>query len=146
VIFTVTVAHTSNQAFENTMYLHAAIITALTTLVISIAMFMVGRARGKYQIKAPAITGNPDFERAFRAHQNTIEQAIIFLPVLWTASVYCNEQIAAYAGYAWLVGRLWFIFGYIKEASKRGTGFAIGMLAFVVLLVMSLWGIIGKMI
>jgi glutathione S-transferase len=127
------------------MYLHAAMITALSTLVISIAMFLVGRARDKYQIKAPAISGNPDFERAFRAHQNTLEQTIIFLPVLWLATLYSNEQIAAYAGYAWLISRLWFIFAYIKAASKRGAAFSVGLLAFVVLLAMSLWGIATKL-
>jgi glutathione S-transferase len=126
------------------MYLHAAMITALSTLVISIAMFLVGRARDKYQIKAPSISGHPDFERAFRAHQNTLEQTIIFLPVLWLATLYANEQIAAYAGYAWLLSRMWFIFAYINAANKRGPAFAIGLLAFVVLLVMSLWGIATK--
>jgi glutathione S-transferase len=128
------------------MYLHAAMITALSTLVISIAMFLVGRARDKYQIKAPAISGHPDFERAFRAHQNTLEQTIIFLPVLWLATLYANENIAAYAGYTWLLSRLWFIVAYIKAANKRGAAFSIGLLAFVTLLAMSLWGIVAKLI
>jgi len=127
------------------MYLQAALITALTTIVITIAMYFVGRARGKYQIKAPAITGHPDFERAFRAHQNTLEQAIMFLPLLWLASMYCNEQYAAYLGYAWLLGRLWYVFGYIAEAGKRSMGFMIGAIAQLGLLGMSLWGIISKM-
>jgi uncharacterized MAPEG superfamily protein len=127
------------------MYLQAALITALTTIVITIAMYFVGRARGKYQIKAPAITGHPDFERAFRAHQNTLEQAIMFLPLLWLASIYCNEQYAAYLGYAWLLGRMWYVFGYIAEAGKRSMGFTIGAIAQLGLLGMSLWGIISKM-
>jgi glutathione S-transferase len=108
-------------------------------------MYFVGRARGKYQIKAPAITGHPDFERAFRAHQNTLEQAIMFLPLLWLASIYCNEQYAAYLGYAWLLGRMWYVFGYIAEAGKRSMGFTIGAIAQLGLLGMSLWGIISKM-
>ncbi len=127
------------------MHLQAALITALATVVISIAMFLVARARGKYQIKVPAITGHPAFERAFRAHQNTLEQAIMFLPLLWLATLYCNEQYAAYLGYAWLVGRLWYIFGYIAEAGKRSNGFMVGALAQLGLLGMSLWGIISHM-
>ncbi len=127
------------------MHLQAALITVLTTIVITIAMYFVGRARGKYQIKAPAISGHPDFERAFRAHQNTLEQAIMFLPLLWLASIYCNEQYAAYLGYAWLVGRLWYVFGYIAEAGKRSMGFLIGAIAQLGLLGMSLWGIISQM-
>lgn len=127
------------------MYLQAALITALTTILITIAVYFVGMARGKYQIHAPAITGHPAFERAFRAHQNTLEQTIVFLPVLWLATIYCNEQYAAYLGYVWLVGRLWYVFGYIADAGKRSMGFMIGALAFLLLLGMSLWGIVGKM-
>ena len=127
------------------MHLQAALITALTVIVISIAMYFVGRARGKYQIHAPATTGHPDFDRAFRAHQNTLEQTVMFLPLLWLATMYCNEQYAAYLGYAWLIGRLWFVFGYIAEAGKRSMGFSISILATLILLVMSLWGIISQM-
>jgi uncharacterized MAPEG superfamily protein len=127
------------------MYLQAALITALTVVVISIAMYFVGRARGKYQIHAPAISGHPDFERAFRAHQNTLEQTVMFLPLLWLATIYCNEQYSAYLGYAWLIGRLWYVYGYIAAAGKRSMGFMISALAMIVLLVMSLWGIISKL-
>ena len=127
------------------MHLQAALITALTVVVISIAMYFVGRARGKYQIHAPAITGHPDFERAFRAHQNTLEQTIMFLPLLWLATIYSNEQYASYLGYAWLIGRLWYVFGYIADAKKRGMGFMVGALALIALLVMSFWGIISQM-
>ncbi|MGH8106546.1 MAG: MAPEG family protein [Arenimonas sp.] len=127
------------------MHLQAALITALTVVVISVAMFFVGRARGKFQIHAPAITGHPDFERAFRAHQNTLEQTVMFLPLLWLATVYSNEQYAAYLGYAWLVGRLWYVFGYIADAKKRSMGFLVSALAQIILLVMSFWGIISQM-
>jgi len=127
------------------MHLQAALITALTVVVISIAMFFVGQARGKYKIHAPAITGHPDFERAFRAHQNTLEQTVMFLPLLWLATIYSNEQYAAYLGYAWLVGRLWYVFGYIADAKKRSMGFMISALAQIILMVMSFWGIISQM-
>jgi hypothetical protein len=40
-------------------------------LVYTAQGFIVGRYREKLGIKAPATTGHPDFERAFRAHQNT---------------------------------------------------------------------------
>jgi uncharacterized MAPEG superfamily protein len=126
------------------MHLHAALITALTTIVLVFATILVGRARGKTGIKAPATIGHPDFERAFRAHMNTLEQAVVFLPVLWLASIYSGyESIAGYVGYAWIVGRLWYIVGYVKEADKRSIGFLIGIICFFILLLMSLWGI-GK--
>lgn len=127
------------------MHLQAALITALTTVVITIAMYFVGKARGKYKIHAPAITGHPDFERAFRAHQNTLEQTVMFLPLLWLATIYSNEQYAAYLGYAWLIGRLWYVFGYIADAKKRSMGFMVGAIALIILLIMSFWGIVSKM-
>jgi glutathione S-transferase len=123
------------------MHLHAALITALTTILLAIATGLVGRARGKFGIQVPATTGHPDFERVFRAHMNTLEQAVAFLPVLWLATIYSNEAVAAYLGYAWIVGRLWYIAGYVSEAKKRSMGFLIASLCFVALLGMSLWGI-----
>ena len=124
------------------MHVQAALITALTLVLLVIATGLVGRARGRFDIKAPATTGHPDFERAFRAHMNTLEQAVAFLPALWLATIYSNETIAGYLGYAWLVGRLWYIFGYIQEAGKRSMGFLIGAICFVLLLGMGLWGIV----
>lgn len=123
------------------MPLHAALITALTTLVLFFASALVGRARGKHGIKAPATSGHPDFDRTFRAHMNTLEQAVIFLPVLWLASIYSNELVATILGFAWIIGRLWYIVGYAQAADKRNIGFLITMLSFFGLLGMSLWGI-----
>lgn len=127
------------------MHLQAALITALCVIVIAIAMFLVGRARGIHQIAAPSITGHPDFERAFRAHQNTLEQTVMFLPLLWLATLYSNEQYAAYLGYVWLLGRLWYIFGYLAAAGKRSMGFLVSFFATMLLLGMALWGIIRQM-
>ncbi len=132
-------------ATEAAMHLHAALITALTVLVLGLAVYLVGAARSKHGIPAPAITGNPDFERAFRAHQNTVEQVVMFLPALWLAAVYGNEQIANYLGYAWIVGRLVYLFGYIREAGKRSMGFMIGAVAMVGLLILGMQGIIKAM-
>jgi uncharacterized membrane protein YecN with MAPEG domain len=128
------------------MHLHAALITALNSILVFIAMAIVGRARGRHQIKAPAITGNPDFERAFRAHQNTLEQTVMFLPLLWLASIYGNEQYAAWLGYAWLLGRLWYLYGYVKAADSRGGGFTVALAAWAGLLLLSLKGLVSLLL
>ena len=47
----------------------------------SLHLVRVGRMRGK--VLAPATSGDPEFEKAFRIHYNTIEQLIMFLPMLW---------------------------------------------------------------
>jgi len=121
------------------MHAQAALITALNVVILAIAMGLVGRARGRFQIHAPATTGHVDFERAFRAHQNTIEQTVMFLPLLWLATIYGSEQIAAWLGYAWLLGRLWYLFGYIRSAQARSMGFLVSALAMIGLLLISLY-------
>lgn len=120
------------------MYPQAALITLLTVLLISTAMYLVGRARSRYGIQAPSTTGNLEFERVFRAHQNTLEATVMFLPSLWVATVYCNAFWAAMLGYAWLVGRAWYLAAYVRPAGNRGSGFTIALVANVALI---LWGV-----
>lgn len=123
------------------MHLHAAVITLLTVLLLSIAMSLVSRARGKYKVPAPAVIGDPGFERTFRAHQNTLEQAVMFLPTLWVASLFGNEAWAAWAGYAWVLARTWYLAAYIPEGGKRGAPFTLAMIAWVVLWLVALVGV-----
>jgi glutathione S-transferase len=123
----------------------AAFITLLNVLVLFFAMGMVGRARGKHSIKAPAITGHEQFECANRAHQNTIEQTVMFLPVLWIASLNGYEMWAHWLGAAWIIGRIWYVVGYNKAADKRGMGFMISFLAFLGLFILSCIGLYQNM-
>jgi glutathione S-transferase len=123
------------------MYPHAAVITLLTVLLLAIAMSLVSRARGTYKVAAPAVTGHPGFERTFRAHQNTLEQTVMFLPTLWVASVFGNPTWAAWAGYAWLAARTWYLAAYIAEGGKRGPGFTLAALAWVALWIIALAGL-----
>ena len=123
------------------MHLHAAVITLLTVLLLSLAISLVSRARGRYKVAAPAVTGEPGFERTFRAHQNTLEQAVMFLPALWVASFYGNEAWASWAGYAWLAARAWYLAAYVADAGKRGPAFTIAMLAWVALWLIALVGL-----
>jgi uncharacterized MAPEG superfamily protein len=124
----------------------AALITLLNVLLIALAMWLVGRARSKHQVHAPATTGHPDFERAFRAHQNTIESTVMFLPTLWIATSYGDARIAAWLGWAWLVGRVWYLFAYLSPGGKRGPGFMIGALANLGLLGIGLWGLVPPLV
>ena len=125
------------------MTAHAALITVLNVLLILTAMGLVGRERGRHQVHAPAVTGHPDFERAFRAHQNTLEQTVGFLPMLWLATLYCQPLWAAILGYVWIVGRVWYLFGYISAANKRSIGFLISTLALLGLIALSVCGVVA---
>ena len=93
----------------------------------------VSRARVRYGVKLPATTGNPDFERVFRVHMNTLEWMPIFLPALWLFAIYISDAIAAALGVIWIVGRVLYMTGYAKAANKRGPGFATQGIAAIVL-------------
>ena len=125
---------------------HAALITLLNVLLIATAMQLVGSARGKHQVKAPATTGHPDFERAFRAHQNTIEATVMFLPALWVATSFGDARIAAWLGFAWLVGRVWYLFAYISPGGKRGPGFMIAIIANLGLVGLGFWALAAPLL
>jgi hypothetical protein len=73
--------------------------TALATISTLILYFVLGmnvaRARAKYGIAAPAIQGDPAFERVFRVQQNTVEALVLFLPALWLFAWYVSDLWAA---------------------------------------------------
>lgn len=104
---------------------------------------LVGNARAKHGIAAPATTGHPVFERHFRVQQNTLEQLMIFLPGLFGFGIWVSPVIAAGLGLVFIVGRVLYLRGYVAAPERRGLGFLIGGLANVVLL---LGGLIGAIL
>jgi glutathione S-transferase len=119
------------------------IVTALALLQFIVFGFKVGQARGRYGIKAPAITGNEIFERCFRVQQNTLELLIIFIPGLYLFSHYFSPLVAAVLGVIYLIGREVYSAGYVKEPSKRSAGYGLSFLPTAVLI---LGGLIGAVI
>ena len=97
-------------------------------LVLLWTIFKVGAARGQYGIKAPAVTGHPDFERIFRVQLNTIEHSVLFFPALWLCATYFRADAAGIAGLVWVFGRVWYAIGYYRAAAARGPGFSVSML------------------
>jgi glutathione S-transferase len=107
------------------MFHLTALVTCLAILFYFLTSVQVAKARGTFGIKAPAISGNPDFERVFRVQMNTLEWLPIFLPALWLFAVYVSDAIAAALGVVWIVGRILYLTGYSIAANKRGPGFGI---------------------
>jgi glutathione S-transferase len=115
------------------MFHLTALVTCLAVLMYFLFSFQVGKARRTYGVKAPAISGNPDFERVSRVHMNTLEWMPIFLPALWLFAIYISDAIAAALGVIWIVGRVLYMTGYARAANKRGPGFAIQRGAAIIL-------------
>ena len=128
------------------MYHYTALVTCLAILFYFYVSLRVGRARVTFGIKPPAISGNPDFERMFRVHMNTLEWMPIFLPALWLFAVYISDPIAAVLGLVWIGGRILYMTGYSQAAEKRNTGFGIQALAAGILLLGSLGAIVWRLI
>lgn len=103
---------------------------------------MIGRARHKYKIQAPAITGNKVFERIYRVQMNTLESFVIFIPSLWLYAIYMSDKGAGVAGLLWIVGRIWYADSYEKDPKKRGPGFLISMLTTMGLWLGAVYGMI----
>ena len=116
-------------------------IVALLAIVQFIYFSMlVGKARGNYGIKAPAMTGHEGFERAVRVQMKTLEQLICFLPALLIAAVYWPPVYVAAAGVVYLVGRTLYRQAYVADPAKRGLGF---LLTFLPTTLLVLAGLVG---
>lgn len=98
----------------------------------------VGQARRRYDVPAPAMSGNPDFERVQRVQINTMEQLVLFVPSLWMFAHLVSPLWAAGLGLVFIVGRALYSSGYRKAANKRGLGFALSALPVMVLMIGSL--------
>jgi glutathione S-transferase len=128
------------------MFHLTALVTCVAILMYFFFSYQVGKARQTYGVKAPAITGNPDFERTFRAQMNTLEWMPIFLPALWLFAIYVSDAIAAALGVVWIVGRILYMTGYAKAANQRSMGFTIQSIAAIALWVGATGAILWRLV
>ncbi len=122
--------------------IYPSIVTVVALIVYFLITMNVGRTRFKYKIMPPATSGDPNFERALRVQQNTLEQMILFLPLLWLFCFYINPIWGSGIGAFWIIGRILYALGYYQAAEKRMIGFAISSLSSLALLIGSLVGMI----
>jgi glutathione S-transferase len=121
-------------------------VTVLAVLQFIVFGFQVGRARGKYGVKAPATTGNEIFERFFRIQQNTLELLVGFLPGIYLFSRYFSPLWAAALGIIYLVGRQIYAATYARDPGKRTLGYGLSILPVAVLLIGGLIGAVCHLI
>ena len=119
----------------------------LLVLIFYIAVTVnCGRMRVRHKILAPATTGHPEFERAFRVQMNTLEQIVAFLPALMICAILTSDMLAFILGSSWLVGRILYAQTYMAAAEKRGPGFLISFLSLVGLILAGGYGGIRMLI
>ncbi len=123
--------------------------TSLAILAALVLFFvlgaLVGAARGKYGVAAPACTGNEHFERRYRVHMNTLEQLVLFLPAIVLAAPVLGDEITAALGLFWSVGRIVFARAYYADPAKRSLGFVLTITPWAVLLIAAAWGAIATL-
>ncbi len=130
----------------------ATLWTAIVTLLIGFFYFYtgfrVGNLRGKHKIQAPATSGHPEFDRAYRVQLNTLEQMGIFLPFLWVAAFYPIgwAWLAPLIGFIWLIGRIIYLRGYMADPSKRLIGAMTGGLTSIIMLIIASCGVIKAVV
>ena len=130
-----------------------ALVTLASLLLFYYMMFLVGRARMKLGVSAPAVTGHPEFERCFRVQANTLEGLIVFLPSLWLCAIALDrscggalgDELSAGLGVLWIIGRIIYMRSYIRDPASRSLGFGVQFVATAILLVSALisaiWGL-----
>ena len=123
------------------IYPYAAAVTLLVLLLLFATAASVGRARGRYGVKAPATSGHEMFDRAFRIQMNTLENTVQMLPALWLCAIYANDRLAGLLGLVWLLLRIWYALAYQRDPAKRGAAFGLSSLAFAALWLGAAWGL-----
>lgn len=125
---------------------YVAIVSAVALLQFFWFGWQVGAARAKYNIPAPAVSGNDMFERHFRVQMNTQEQLLVFLPALWIFASFISPLWAAVLGAIFIVGRFVYASTYVRDPKSRSIGFGLtaipNLLMLLGILIWAVWALI----
>jgi glutathione S-transferase len=129
-----------DQGDRSMLWVQGVVVIALLQLIVF--SWLVGRARGRYGVKAPATTGHEMFERYNRAHLNSLEQIVVFVPAIFLFANFFDPRIAAALGLLYVIGRSLYFIAYVRAPGSRALGFGIGSFAVFCLLAGSLVGVV----
>lgn len=121
-------------------YAYPGMLSAIALLVYYYTLFKSGMARVRFKVPAPSHEGPEAYIRHVRAHQNTLEHLVLFLPGLWLFSFAVSPLWAAGIGLLWPVGRVWYAIGYYQAAEKRSLGLYLSMPPIYIFVIGSLIG------
>jgi uncharacterized MAPEG superfamily protein len=117
-----------------------AIVVLASLIQYTVFGALVGKARMTYKVEAPAVSGDPIFERYYRVHMNTLESLVLFLPSIFVFATYVRTDIAAALGVVFIIGRQMYLRSYVKDPKSRGAGY---MLTFLPSTILALGGMAG---
>jgi glutathione S-transferase len=119
-----------------------ALVVLLALLEFMVFGMLVGAARARYKIEAPATAGHPVFERTFRVHYNTLELLVVFVPAIWLFGMYLNPRWGSIIGAVFIVGRALYAVGYVRAPEKREVGAILSLLSVIILVVGAFIGVV----
>lgn len=119
------------------------VVAVLAVIQYLVFAALVGRARVRHGVKAPATSGPEPFERCYRVQMNTLEQLVAFLPALLLAGIYWPSALIAAIGAVYLVGRQLYRQHYLGDPRRRAPGFILTVLPTFALLIAALAGALG---
>lgn len=122
------------------------LVTVLAVIQYAGFGFLVGAARARHGVPAPATSGHEIFDRYFRVHMNTLETLVFLLPGMWISAQYWSPQWSAILGAVYLIGRQLYLSGYVKDPKKRGLGYGLSFMPAAIMAVAALVGIVRALL
>ncbi|CAJ1057897.1 microsomal glutathione S-transferase 2 [Xyrichtys novacula] len=117
-------------------------VSLLSALQMGYLARRVGWARMAHKVLPPSVSGPPEFERTFRAHQNCVEFYPLFLVTMWTCGMFFGEVTAAVGGLVYMIARHIYFNGYVKSSKKRLPGFYLTLAVFALLSLLAFIGVL----
>jgi len=125
----------------------------LTTLAVVLALIVyfalgivVGQARSKFNVPAPASGGHPEFDKRYRVQMNTLEQLAMFLPAIFLSAPVIGDVAAAILGLVWTIGRIIYARAYYGDPAKRSLGFGLTALPTLALVIAAAFGAVRTLL
>jgi len=122
-------------------YTLSALVTIFSSVFTMYLAYNVGMTRMAHKEPPHKAIKSKEVMIANRVHMNCVENSVVFLPLLWIATIYWNAIVAGIIWAVWFTSRVFYVFGYLKDPKKRQIPFMIGLACIALTAVMGLYGI-----